>query len=122
MKKGTLLLSAALAVSLFVNTYLFNLVLDWQEAWTEQILTTSHVERLYTKSGADVSFVSVQELVEKELGEYEVIPVLESDNQGFGSDSNAILIHGSKLFFKDGVYLGSKANVPEHLVHWRMGQ
>ena len=122
MKKGTLFLSAALAVSLFANTYLFNLVVDWQEAWTEQILTTSHVERLYTQSGADVSFDEVKKLVGNKLGEYKVVPVSESDNLWNSGDPDALLIHGTKLFFKDGLYIGSKANVPDHLVHWRMGQ
>lgn len=121
MKKSNLLILFVLAVSLFANVYLFNLVIAWQEAWTEQILTTSHIERLYTKSGADVSYEAVKALVGNELGEYEIVPVIESDNLWVGGDNNAIMVDGTKLFFKDGLYIGSKANLTEGLVHWRMG-
>lgn len=42
----SLLLLAALGASLGANVYLFSLVVSWQDAWLEQILTTSMIERL----------------------------------------------------------------------------
>jgi len=121
LKKGNFFFVFMLSASLCANVYLFNLVIEWQEAWTEQIVTTSHVERLYTSSTANVSYEAVKELVGNEIGEYKIIPVIESDNMWAGGDKDAILVHGTKLFFKDGQYIGSKANLPEDLVHWRMG-
>lgn len=120
MNKIKLALSAALIISISANIYLFMLVVDWQEAWTEQILTTSVIEKLYSKSGADVTFNSVKNLVEKELGEYEIVPA--ADNLWVSSDEDAILVYGTQLYFKNGIYIGSKAKLPSHLVHWRFGQ
>lgn len=115
-------MGVALAISLATNAYLFKLVVDWQEAWLEQILTTADIERLYRKSGADVSFSAMKELVGKELGEYKIVPVTNSDKMIVKADKSAILVDGTKLYFKDGKYIGSKANLPEGLVHWRFGQ
>ena len=119
LKKSSVIL-ASLTVSLAANAYLFKLVVGWQKAWTEQLLTTSTIERLYAKSGADVSYDTVMELVGSEFGKYSIVPVVASDNQWAGTDENAILVFGTKLFFKDVQYLGSKANLPKGLVHWRM--
>lgn len=122
MSKIKLVLIFALVISLTANAFLFKRVVDWQEAWAEQILTTSHIERLYKKSGADVSFDSVKLLVEKELGECEIVPLTDRYNIDAGNDKEVILIHGTRLYFKDGVYIGSKANLPSHLEHWHFGQ
>jgi hypothetical protein len=122
MKKGALLLASALIVSISANAYLFCLVLEWQSAWVEQMVTTSKIERLYMKSGADVSFKSVQKLVSDELGSFEVVSVVESDNLWDGGDKKAISVHGTRLFFKDGQYIGSKANLPDGLSHWGFAQ
>lgn len=120
LKKSSVILALSLIVSLAANAYLFKLVVAWQKAWTEQLLTTSTVERLYIESGADVSYETVADLVGSEFGKYSSVPVVASDNQWAGTDENAILVFGTKLFFKDGQYLGSKANLPKGLVHWRL--
>ena len=60
MKRPFVYLSVAFAISLGANVYLFKLVADWQKAWLEQILTTADIERLYRKSGADVSFSAMK--------------------------------------------------------------
>jgi hypothetical protein len=122
LKKLLVFLSVAFAISLGANIYLFKLVADWQEAWLEQILTTADIERLYRKSGADVSFSAMKELVGKELGEYKIVPVTDSNRMFVKADKSAILVDGTKLYFKDGTYIGSKANLHEGLVHWRLGQ
>ena len=121
MKKGIVILSFFFCISLFLNVYLFNTVVDWQEAWLKQLITTSDIERLYRKSGADVSFDSIKKLVDNEFDAYQVVSAVESDNLWAGDDKDAILVYGTKLFFKDGQYIGSKADVPEGLVHWKLG-
>lgn len=121
MKKSSVFLGAVLLISLSSNIYLFKLVVDWQEAWLEQLLITGDIERLYRKSGADISFDAIKNLVENEFGEYEIVPASESDNLLVGADKSAILVDGKKLYFKDGHYIGSKAHLPEGLVHWGIG-
>lgn len=118
MKKTTVVLWVLLAVSLASNAYLFKLVSDWHEAWLEQILTTAEVERLYIKSGADVSFESIKSLIEHLRSPYEVISVDADNNLLFSADKNAILLNGTRLYFKDGQYIGSKSNLPEDLADW----
>ncbi len=110
-----------LAVSLPTNAYLFKLVVDWQEAWLEQTLATAEIERLYRKSGADVSFESIKSLIEHVSGTYEIVPVGADDNLLFKADKAAILLNGTRLYFNGGQYVGSKANLPEGLTHWRLG-
>ena len=122
VKKSYFVLGALLAVSLLANAYLFRQVVNWQEAWTEQILATSTVEQIYKGSEADTSFEAVKTRVAEEFGQYEIVPLAPSDNQWPGTDEDAILVHGTKLFFKYGKYIGSKADLPEGLVHWRMNE
>lgn len=114
-------LGVVLSISLAANVYLFKSVVDWQEAWLEQTLITADIERLYRKSGADVSFAVMKELVGKELGEYSIVSVTDSDNLVVYVDKSAILVDGATLYFKDGKYIGSKAKLPEGLVYWRLG-
>ena len=53
-------LLATLLLSLGANLYLVLLVVQWQEAWTQQILTTANLERLYRHSGADTSYAALR--------------------------------------------------------------
>ena len=121
MKKSSVFLGVLLLISLLSNIYLFKLVVDWQDAWLEQLLITGDLERIYRKSGADISFDAIKVLVEKEFGEYEIVPVPDSDDLLVGVDKTAILVDGKMLYFKDGYYIGSKANLPKGLVHWMIG-
>ena len=91
-----------LTASLFLNVYLFYSVIQWQDSWLEQFITTSHIEKLYQKSGADISFKSIKELVDKEIG-----GTTQVENK------EVILIDGTRLFFKNGQFIGSKANLPD---------
>jgi hypothetical protein len=122
LKKPFVFLGVAFAISLGANVYLFKLVADWQEAWLEQTLTTAEIERLYRNSGADVSFESIKSLIERVKSQYEVTPVDRDGSLLFPADKEAILLNGTRLYFKDGQYIGSKANLPEGLVHWKLGQ
>lgn len=114
-KRAGWILGGLLVGSLMVNAYLFVRAQKWQEAWTEQILTTSVVESLYKKSGADVSYQSVKHLVATELGEFEELRADQAGLEWAEPSARVILFDGSKLIFKDGRYVGSSADLPAGL-------
>ncbi|PVY76436.1 hypothetical protein C8D92_105189 [Tamilnaduibacter salinus] len=120
MRKRTgWILGVALVGSLLGNAFLLDRVSKWQEAWTEQSLTTSVVERLYKQSGADTSYKSVRNVVARELGEYEETSAREAGLDWPGPSARVIVIDGTKLIFDNGQYAGSKADLPAGLEHWR---
>lgn len=121
LKKICAGLTFLLTVSLAANAYLVYLVVGWQDAWLEQFMTTSNVELLYRKSGADISFESVSGQAEDLFGKYEIAPAVGSDKVWSGVGEKVIIVDGTKLFFKNGQYIGSKADLPEGLQHWRFG-
>jgi len=121
LKAAIAALVTVLLISLGVNAYLFHLIVKWQEAWLEQLFATSIVERLYKGSGADVSFERINDIAEEGFGGYRVTDVKASDVDLAGYDSAVIEIEGVRLFFKDGLYVGSKADVPENIRHWGYG-
>jgi hypothetical protein len=108
--------------SLAFNAYLFNLVIDWQNAWLEQILTTSEIERIYRKSGADITYESIKGIISSENGEFEIVSSEAANSVWVKPDAEAILVNGTTLFFSDGQFIGSKANLPNDLKHWGFGQ
>jgi hypothetical protein len=118
LRRNGWVLGICLLGSLLVNGYLVERVYKWQEAWTEQILTTSVVEHLYKKSDADLSYQGVRDLVERELGKYEEIQAGEAGLDWPKPSDRVIVVDGTKLIFKDGQYVGSKADLPEGLEHW----
>ena len=118
MKK---LLFVVLLMSLVGNAYLFSLVVKWQDAWLEQLFATSILERLYDASSADVSFDAIDKIAKNEFGDYRITSVMNSDVDLVGYDPEVIEIEGVRLFFKDGNYIGSKANVPDDIQHWGFG-
>ncbi len=122
MKKVTRFLIVALTVSLLSNAYLLKSVINWQEAWLEQILTTTEVERLYRKSEADTSLEVIKEILTKESVEYELVPVVPTDIFWGKGDKKVLLVNGTRLYFNEGQYIGSKANLPNDLSHWGIGQ
>ena len=113
------LLSVALVASLAVNLYLFTVAMNWQKAWLAQIMTTSDIERILKKSGADISFESIQTIVKKEYGSsFRVLPKEEAANEIMGPYENIIMADETKLYFKDSIFVGSKANVPNGIEYW----
>jgi len=93
-------------------------VTDWQEAFLEQLLTTSLVERLYRASNGDTSYEAVFRLIEIELG-YEAIQLTNDNDVWVNGADAAVSVDGTTLYFADGEYAGSKAALPESLVFWR---
>ena len=61
-------------------------------------------------------------LAEKEGIEAKLVPVEESDNLWLKGEKQALLVNETRLFFIDGEYVGSKANLPKNLSHWGFGQ
>jgi len=121
LRKIIACLGIVLTLSISVNVYLFQSAIDWQEAWLEQMLTTSLVERIYKESGADVSYEAVNKLVENEF-RYEVVTLTNENDSWVKEGSAAISVDGTILYFTDGKYSGSKADLPDNLVHWGVGQ
>lgn len=122
MTKWTKSLLGVLALSLLGNAYLFYMVISWQEAWVEQILTTSEIERLYRMSSEDISIEGVMALALKEGVEVKLASIEESDNLWLEGEKKALLLNETKLFFINGQYIGSKANLPPNIWYWGFGQ
>jgi len=120
MRKRTgWILIGALIGSLLANAYLFDRAHKWPEARTEQILTTAVVEHLYKNSNADVSYEAVKELVGRELGQYEEVRANEAGLEWPEPSARVLVVDGTRLIFKDGRYVGSKADLRAGLEHWR---
>lgn len=116
-------LSILLALSLCVNVYLFWSTTTWQKAWLAQILTTSEIENLFRKSDADISFQSIQEIVQREYkSTFKVLSKQEAEIEGFGPYENVIVINETKLLFNENRFIGSKANLPSGIEYWWFNQ
>ncbi|MFL1465098.1 hypothetical protein [Marinobacter sp. HN1S83] len=114
-RKLVLILSLLFLVSAGLNLYLYTEVKRYEEAWVEQIITTSEIEAILRNSGADTSFESIKRLAIDRFGSEAVRAVEVSDSHiKWGSDRNGLKVNESLLLFKDGVYHGSKANLPLH--------
>ena len=123
LRKVSVVLIVLLAFSVGVNAYFFRLVVSWQEAWFQQALTTYNIERLYRESGADVSYSAVQEKSKDLFYDYELSSLLNSEGSWFsGFDETVIVVDGTRLYFKEGEFAGSKANLPDGLNHWGFGR
>jgi hypothetical protein len=128
MKAGIVLntkviLCALLALSLTSNVYLFLTTMTWQKAWLEQSLTTSEIERIFRKSGADISFQSIQRIVSSEYkGSFMVLSKNEVKNEPFGPYENIIIANETRLFFNNNEFVGSKANLPPKTNYWWFNQ
>lgn len=108
-------LSLVFLVSVGLNVYLYTEVQRYEEAWVEQIITTSEVEGILRESEADTSFESIKRLAIARFGRDTVRSVKVSDTHtDWGADREGIKVNETLFLFKDGVYYGSKANLPMH--------
>ena len=109
-------LYALLALSLASNVYLFLTTMTWQKAWLEQSLTTSEIERIFRKSGADISFQSIQRIVSSEYkGSFMVLSKNEVKNEPFGPYENIIIANETKLFFNNNEFVGRTIGVKPYI-------
>jgi hypothetical protein len=113
------IIAIVLLISLVGNIYLFITVIKWQKAWLAQIMTTSDIETIFRKSGADISFEALQKIAKEEYpSTFKVLPSDVSQNDFGGPYENIILIDETKLYFRNNRYVGSKANVPPEVEFW----
>lgn len=113
-KVGTFIV-VCLVVSLSANVYLYSRFRVFQEAWLNQFITTSEIESILKASSTDLSFSSIRKISVARFGEDNVHAVnLEAGFSEHGYDRDAIGVNDTLLFFKDGLYYGSKANLRDH--------
>lgn len=110
-----LILSFVLLVSASANVYLYTEVQRHEEAWVEQIIATSEIEGILKESEVDASFDEVERLATAKFGNDSVRAVEVPDiHVDWGSDRRGLKVNETLLLFKNGVYYGSKANLPLH--------
>ena len=86
------------------------------------MLTTAEIEGLYRKSSANTTFDAIKDLATREGMEVEASSVEESDNFFLKGDGKVLFVNGTRLFFVNNKYVGSKANLPGNLSHWWLGR
>ncbi len=119
MPKTNHIILMVLLISLVGNLYLFITVIKWQKAWLAQIMTTSDIEAIFRKSGADISFEALHEIARKEYeSSFKVLPDEIAQKEVGGPYEHVILVDETKLYFRNNKYVGSKANVPPDVEYW----
>ena len=101
-------------LSLCANAYLFLSKNKWHDAWVSQFITTSDIETILKASSSDISFLKFQEIAVKNPNLYMKVIELSEAHLNSGFDKQAIKISETTLLFKNGIYVGSKANLPNH--------
>src|SRR5690554_4156336 len=108
-------LSVLFLVSVGLNVYFYSEVHRYEKAWVEQIITTSEVEGILRESEADTSLESIKRLAIARFGSDAVRSVEVSDTHTeWGADRKGLKVNETLFLFKNGVYYGSKANLPMH--------
>ena len=107
-------LSVLLVLSISLNGYLFVSKYKWKNAWLNQILATDEIESILKESNADISFKNIENLAKKRFGSNVEIVELTEPNLNMGLDKKVIKVNETFLFFKNGTYSGSKANLSNH--------
>ena len=93
---------------MFVSKY------KWKNAWLNQFLATDEIESILKESNADVSFTNIKSLAKERFGSGVEIIELTEPYSNIGFDKKVIKVNETLLFFKNGTYSGSKANLPNH--------
>ena len=114
-KKLVSTLGGFLAISLLANAYLYSEMSNFKEAWLNQFIATSEIESILKASSADLSFENIKLVSISAFGQ-ESVHIVNLGNKftEYGSDRVALGVNDTLLFFKDGIYHGSKANLPNH--------
>ena len=80
-----------------------------------QFIATSEVENILKQAASDTSLENIKSIAVAQFGSENVHVVdLQGQFHDYGSDSVALGVNDTVLFFKDGIYYGSKANLPNH--------
>lgn len=114
-RKFIWILSFVFLVSAGFNVYLYNEAQRFEEAWVEQVVTTSEIEGILKESETDTSIENIRRLAIAKFGIDSVhsveVPHIHID---WGSDREGLQVNRTLLLFNDGVYHGSKADLPLH--------
>lgn len=99
--------SGLLILSLSINVYLYRESAKWEEAWLAQFLTTADVEELIRFTKPDLSFEDALKFVSSKSS-------VSVDPEKISGDSEyrEIRYDGTTFYFKDDLYIGSKADLP----------
>ena len=99
-------LKLLLVFSLCLNFFLGWQVFVWIDAWGEQLITTSEIEKIYKLTGSELTYETALEIAKNKYeGSYQLI---EKDD-----DTRVIIISGTQLIFQNNEYLGSRADLPK---------
>ena len=97
----------SLLFSVCLNFILGWQVFTWNNAWTEQFITTAEIENIYRLAGSKLTYSKALEIAKKNYeSSYEII---EKDE-----NIKIIVVSGTQLMFRDNNYIGSKANLPKN--------
>lgn len=108
-------------MSLSANGYFIDLIMKWQDAWLEQVITTSEIETILRKSSADTTYEGIVNLLEKEGYVYKIVSVTDEERKWLHQNHTALLVNDTKFIFSNGQYAGSTANLPKGIKHWGAG-
>lgn len=109
MKTRSYLLFALLSVTIVLNIILYFWGVYWKDAWVNQFVTTSDIERILIKTEGNLSFDHIKSI---SMSLYrtsfsEVDATVEQINNG--ADRRAIRINNTILLFENDFYNGSKS-------------
>ena len=110
----TIIFGSLLILSLCTNVFLFISKNKWHEAWVNQFITTSDIENILKTTNEDMSFAKFQEIALKNPNLYMKVIDISEPYLSDGIDKQGIKISETILLFENGIYVGSKANLPNH--------
>ncbi|MFL1407376.1 hypothetical protein ACJO2E_18685 [Marinobacter sp. M1N3S26] len=114
-RKLVLALGFVFLVSAGINVYWYIELQRYEEALVEQIVATSEIEAILKESEADTSFEGIKRLAIATFGSDSVSEVDVPEIQiTWGADRIGLKVNETLLLFRNGVYYGSKANLPLH--------
>jgi hypothetical protein len=109
------IVGCALLVSGALNIYLYIEKTEWEQAWLNQFIATSEIESILKQAANDTTIGNIKSIAVRQFGENNVRVVeLKGKLPEYGSGYIALGVNDTLLLFKDGIYHGSKANLPNH--------
>ncbi|WP_157365586.1 hypothetical protein [Zooshikella ganghwensis] len=117
MKKYSIyIISVLLVISLASNLALFFWGKYWKDALVGQFITTYEIEHIFRKSGADISFDHVHEVLLNNGVIVSELNAREAEKLDLSLDDTmrALRLENTVLLFKDDAFIGSKSIHPNH--------
>ena len=102
-----------LSISLILNIYLYTEKARWKDAWLNQFITTSEVENIFKQAALDTTLENIKSIATEQCGSEKVRLInMDGEFQEYELDNIALSVNETLLFFKGGIYHGSKAKLP----------